>query len=163
MLLNPSLKVETIPGGRGGTAYTLSRMAELTRESFWYARRKALEIVRGAADNRDFARAVDSFIRLQMMIVDEPDELLHAPEFLLRQIESQGRTFGDCDDAAMVVASLMTGIGIPVRFKAVNPSGDGSFSHVFAEWYDAGAGWVALDPTIPHYPVYPPEVLIQEI
>lgn len=162
--MTPQVVYSEIPGGLRGTEVTLRRMADLVHGAVWQTRQKALELVQGSKDTRDFVAVVRNFVRLHVTVVDEPDEILHSPVYMLGQIERLGRAYGDCDDVAMLVAALLNGLGVPARFRAVNRTDGGSFAHVFTEWYDPGTGWVAEDPTITHYPVYPPDdFLIQEL
>jgi transglutaminase-like putative cysteine protease len=103
----------------------------------------------------DAAQSIEAFIRRAYVFVDEPEELLIDPSAQLDYYERDGRIHGDCDDAAMLAASLLYAIGLQVRFKAVNPMPDGSFSHVFMEYYHDGLGrWIPVDPTIDGIPVY---------
>ena len=153
-----------IPCCRTGTIATLNLMAELVHTALRdpIVRQKTLELVSGSTGPADLAQSVNRFIRLYVTIVDEPDELLHRPEWMIRRIEEKGRTFGDCDDAAMLSAALLAAAGIPVRFKAVGPQPDGSMEHVFTEW-SGRSGWTAIDPTINFYPMYSSEFLVQEV
>jgi len=153
-----------IPCCRTGTLTTLALMADLVHASLLdpVVRQKSLELVSGSQNPGDLAQSIQRFIRLAVTIVDEPDEMLHRPEWIIRQINEKGYTFGDCDDVAMLSAALLAAAGIPVRFKAIGPAPDGSMEHVFTEW-SGSAGWTALDPTIDFYPVYGAEFLVQDV
>jgi transglutaminase-like putative cysteine protease len=103
----------------------------------------------------DSAGAIEAFIRRSYTFIDEPDELLIDPSAQLDYYERDGLIAGDCDDAAILVASFLYVIGLQVRFKAIEPIADGSYSHVFTEYLHTGLGrWVAVDPTIDGIPVY---------
>jgi transglutaminase-like putative cysteine protease len=130
-------------------------MAELVRESMMPARRKSLDLMGSVYATRpsDYVEAVRNFVGSSVLLVGEPDELIISPRLMLANIEDSGRIYGDCDDAAVLVAALLYGIGIPVRFKAINQAADGSYQHVFAE-YNLGGGWMALDTTALAPPVY---------
>lgn len=56
---------------------------------------------------------------------------------------------GDCDDKAVLLASLLESIGFRTRFRAVGLHGEG-YSHVLAEAYDPlERKWVALECIVP--------------
>jgi hypothetical protein len=54
---------------------------------------------------------------------------------------------GDCDDKAVLLASLLESIGHPTRFVAIGTTPE-RYSHVFVETR-IGQKWIALDPTEP--------------
>lgn len=90
---------------------------------------------------RTFSFVVDT-IRYEL----DPDdiELVRTSERTLRD----GR--GDCDDFAVLLASLLRANAIPVRFAVVRTPGHTFFNHVFLEAStDDGATWLALDGTLP--------------
>lgn len=53
---------------------------------------------------------------------------------------------GDCDDMAVLLATLLESVGKPTRFVALAFDG-GPFSHVITETH-LGSGWIPLDPTV---------------
>lgn len=53
---------------------------------------------------------------------------------------------GDCDDMAVLLASLLESVGHPTRFVALGFNGD-NFSHVLTETR-LGSKWLSLDPTV---------------
>ncbi len=132
-------------------------------------RRKSLELgtAWGSGGPRDAARNIAAYVRNNVTLVDEPDELLVDPTLMLEEIETRGVTHGDCDDAAMLVAALLRSIGLPVRFKAVQATPDGSFGHVFTEYLltdEDWSRWVPLDTTIPMIPIYGTgDYIVQEV
>lgn len=125
----------------------------------------AVDIVRSlyCSGPEDYIRAVDTFCRQWVMLIHEPDEILVTPLRMLEDIEA-GRAAGDCDDVSMLAAALLTALGIACRFKAVFPSAEGHYQHVFAE-YRLGEGlpWLPMDLTINHWPEYPPQWITVEI
>lgn len=64
---------------------------------------------------------------------------------------------GDCDDKAVLLATLLESIGHPTRFVALKFNGQRDFSHVLLETR-TGRGWLPLDTIVPK-PAgwYPPE------
>jgi hypothetical protein len=89
------------------------------------------------------ARRLHAFVRDQIRYVRDTDgvELLHDPATVL-QIGA-----GDCDDKAILLASLLGSIGHPTRFIAVAFE-PGRFSHVWLQDY-IGGRWVDLETTEP--------------
>lgn len=89
------------------------------------------------------ARRIHAFVRDDIRYVRDTDgvELLHDPVTLLQT------GAGDCDDKAILLASLLGSIGHPTRFIAVAFEPD-VYSHVWVQDYLNGA-WVDLEPTEP--------------
>jgi len=132
-------------------------MADLVRDSMPAIREKALELMQSvyASGPGDYVEGVRHFVTSSMVLVGEPDELVVSPRVMLSNILERGRTYGDCDDAAVLVAALLYAIGIRSRFKAIAQAPDGSYQHVFTE-YNFGGGWIPLDTTNLSPPVYLP-------
>jgi len=69
-------------------------------------------------------------------------ETVHGAAQVLQQ------EYGDCDDKAVLLASMLAAIGHPTRFVAVGFKPE-HYSHVFVDTR-FGAGWLSLDATEPH-------------
>lgn len=82
--------------------------------------------------------------RFQLDPVDH--ELLRFPAYQLERIREAGRVYGDCDDAALLVASLGYAAGYPARFVVVAYSPFSGYEHVWAELLGP-TGWVGFDVT----------------
>lgn len=67
-------------------------------------------------------------------------ETIHFPEQILDQ------EYGDCDDKAVLLSSLLESIGHPTRFVAVGFTGPDEYSHVFVDT-KVGPGWLTLETT----------------
>lgn len=83
-----------------------------------------------------------------MVYTPEPVEVLRTPEYMLQAIVSRGFFNGDCDDAAILVAAISKGMGIPCKLVAISEgilSDD--YVHVFVEMLYNNQ-WVIVDPTI---------------
>ncbi len=103
----------------------------------------------------DFADGVENITRDIFVLVDEPEELLIDLEVMFLEYTQRGVIHGDCDDAAMFAASLLYSVGLPIRFKAIQKAEDGSFQHVYVEYFLRYPGrWVPLDSTIQGIPIY---------
>ena len=109
----------------------------------------AVDLAAGCPPRGDackIARVFD-FTRERVRFCADPlgVELLHAPGFLLAQIELTGETFVDCDDAAVLQAALLGAVGTRSRFVVGSFLPSRAFHHVWAEGWD-GAQWVQMDP-----------------
>lgn len=103
-----------------------------------------------------FVCGMESWIRDQVRIVSEPEEILKRPALMVAEIRRWGFSYGDCDDVAMLAAALALAIGIGARFRAIQPQRDGSMGHVFAECHLGGGEWIPVDATLPHIPEFDP-------
>lgn len=143
----------SIPEGRAGTLATLRVMRHLARSS------AALPIVRETAVDlvrRSTPLAIESqvhhireFLRRHVSFVRDPRhvEALHTPHWLLSTIRTEGSVQGDCDDVALLGATLGLSVGLPARFVAL---GRDDYEHVFAALgRPDGRQWWELDVTRP--------------
>lgn len=137
----------TIPPGRGGIKATLKIMVMIVRKTRATPaiRTLAQQLVQGCVENdkRCEAATLQSFVQDNVRyIADVRDvETIQMPAQTL-QLRS-----GDCDDKALLLATLLESIGFSTRFCAVGLSG-GDYSHVLTQALIPGMGWVSLE-TIP--------------
>ena len=73
-------------------------------------------------------------------------ERIQSPDITIRQ------KAGDCDDHAILGASLLQSLGIHTGFRIVSRSGD-SFDHIYTV-YRSPEGWKSFDTTVLKYPGY---------
>jgi transglutaminase-like putative cysteine protease len=109
----------------------------------------AINLISGASIGNPelFVRALVLWIINRVKVVDEFEELLISPKIMLEEIGRQGYTAGDCDDMAMLAASMLASVGADVRFRAVYPLPDGSYRHVIVEYLFPGQpDWQSIDP-----------------
>jgi transglutaminase-like putative cysteine protease len=154
-------------GGRQATELTLRIMAQMARNAIADPRLRelALSLIGGmaASDEADYIQDVANYVRGNIRIVNEPDEMLVHPSRMISWIE-KGIAGGDCDDLALFAGAMLTALGIRARFKAVFRTDSGSFQHVFVEYKISEADpWRPMDLTIDLIPVYPPEFIVCEI
>jgi len=65
-----------------------------------------------------------------------------------------GNACGDCDDHAILLASLLVSVGIPARFVVISQSSDSDFHHIYTEAYNIQTGnWIPLDAIYKHFEV----------
>lgn len=128
-------------------------MAQLVRESLLHPepRMVALAIIegRGPRTAAAGAHAVGRWVRRKMRFINEPVEMLHRPEWQLKEIAANGFCWGDCDDASMLVAAIGSAAGLDARLTAIRPPSFGDFMHVFCELGYQG-DWSVIDPTSPY-------------
>jgi transglutaminase-like putative cysteine protease len=88
-------------------------------------------------------RAIQNFVQTNIRYIHDPPELelVQTPQYTLQH------RMGDCDDQAVLVASLLTAIGHPSRFVAVGLNG-GPLSHVLTQTL-IGTQWVGVETIIP--------------
>lgn len=145
--------VTQISRGDEGTRQTLGRMKALVNRSL------VLPVVRGTAvgimrpvvprDRVGQIEAVRGFLTERVQFLRDPVgiELLHSPDWLLREIQGRYYVTADCDDVAILGAALGKAAGLKARFVAVafyDPVAP--YSHVWTELFDGGQ-WRDLDVT----------------
>jgi len=139
-----------IPPGDDGIAATLSLMARIARAysklpQFYILAR---EIANSAGvEGKDYAgeaEALHEFVREHVVYRRDIEgvESVQTPD---RTLELAS---GDCDDQAVLVATLARALGFPARFVAAGFNGS-DLEHVWAE-LKIGESWYALDTTEPN-------------
>jgi len=105
------------------------------------------------------ALAIREFLGEYVSFVPDPvgHELLRSPGYLLERIRDVGYASGDCDDVAILGASLGMAVGLPARFVLLGFARDLPFTHIYTELWTS-EGWAELDTTAPD-PV-PPGVYV---
>jgi transglutaminase-like putative cysteine protease len=145
-----------IPGGDAGTHATLSHMARLVDLGAVTptVRRVAASLALGTGrDARLQARLIRDWVDTHTEFLADPlnAEALTPPEQMITLIQSDGLVQVDCDDVAMLAASLGMSIGLRARFVVV-AFGQGPqdpFAHIWTELAGATTPWVTVDPTRP--------------
>lgn len=102
----------------------------------------ALKILEQAQlDSHDFiqeAKALAQFVQQNVRYVRDPNgvEQLHDPVYLINKIKS-GNAMGDCDDQALLLASLLLSIGAQPYFTIVRyRNTSGAYNHIYTVVYD---------------------------
>lgn len=126
-------------------------MAELTREAQLdpITRATAVNLIGRSRHPIDFAARVTRWVRRRMLLIDEPVEMLHRPEWVLGEMARARRVVGDCDDAAMLAGALVTALGIPVAYVATWDPETPEDGHVIFAAADPDGQWFEFDPTSP--------------
>lgn len=143
----PTATLETLPNGLNGTRLVLRRMVEIAREAraHPHINTLALQIARyvRSYDRVGEAKAVQTWV--QRMIRYRRD--VRTVETLRHPLITLELRAGDCDDQAVLVASLLESIGHTMRFK-VYGGDENAFEHVLAQTYlpsARGDNWFALE------------------
>lgn len=127
----PASQLLSIRSGSGGVTDTLKLMAQVAKQAKVdpLVRETAARVVYTAPEKDDLAEAaalqnwVRAHIRYTGDVLDV--ETLQPPHYTLQE------GYGDCDDQATLLASLLMAVGIPAAYCAVGVDGE-PFSHVMA-------------------------------
>jgi transglutaminase-like putative cysteine protease len=139
--------------------YSLPEDAEGVRQTLYLMRALALRYMTnleirhqaaslvGGLQQKDFSGEVKSlhaFVRDHIRYLRDIDgvETVQTPDKTL----SLG--YGDCDDKALLLATMLKSIGHPARFIAIGTGAPGKFSHVFVDTL-VGRQWIPLETTEP--------------
>lgn len=141
------------------------------REREPYLREVAVRLLRGVDDHdqREQAARLLDFVKSKVKYVLDPNgsEYVRDPVLMVSEIYRHGEARGDCDDHALLLASLLGAIGMNARCVAVKipeelPEGEDYYNHVIAQAQIAGE-WLDLDPCAKQRPQQPyPDKLILE-
>lgn len=146
LMLHGPISSAPLAGGDTGIAQTIAQMRSLVDAALRDSSiiRLATDIVRNvqAFDDPAEAQAIYQWVLQNIRFTKDPvgKEKLYPPAELL-QIRA-----GDCDDIAMIMATLLMAVGYPARFitVAANPTDPRQFSHVYTEAEVAGQ-WIPMD------------------
>jgi len=136
-----------IPDGDDGIAATLDLMVSMIRE--YKADREIVLLARsltGHLSQKDFvgeAATIQEFVRDDIRYVRD----VHGVETLQTPDMTLAIGSGDCDDKAVLAASLLAAIGHPTRIVA-GAFNDGPFEHVWVETL-VGRKWLGVETTEP--------------
>lgn len=136
-----------IPSGAAGVRATLRIMRNLVRtyKTNIQIRDFAAKLVQDLPQ-KDWSgqvRRLHEFVRDGVRYLKDVNgvETVQTPLFTLEN------RYGDCDDKATLLATMLESIGHPARFVAVGFTEPGRFSHVYAETI-IGDKWIPLETTI---------------
>jgi hypothetical protein len=138
--------------GDQGVAQTINAIREIVDDAVKdpAVNVTAIEMVRGAGDqfSRDAkAQAIYAAVANRFSYVEDPVGPF-GPKETLRTARTLLQIWaGDCDDASVLIASLLGTIGIPSRLVtiAADPSAPEEFSHIYPEAEVFPGNWVAMD------------------
>jgi transglutaminase-like putative cysteine protease len=92
------------------------------------------------------AAALYAYVRTNMVYTPDPEdvETFGTASYHLQNIIERGITAGDCDDAAVLLATMAASLDLQVRFAVASFRPDLELHHVWAEIRTSG-GWNQLD------------------
>jgi transglutaminase-like putative cysteine protease len=103
----------------------------------------------GGKDRRAQSHAIGSWVRSSLRFVRDPYgvETIHTPLFMLDRIHSVGLFEADCDDYAVLSASLAKAVGLRTKFIILGFVSKGApWAHVYTI-AETPQGWVSFDHT----------------
>lgn len=141
-------------------------IAYLSELSFQYAQNPAVRTATiqilhhfGTGNNATDSnvRILTDWVKDHVVYVPDPEdaEYIIAPPVMIRNIEEAGRTYGDCDDHVLLLASMLKAVGIPTKVVGVSLNSPNRYDHVIVsarvhgQWRDIDA--CAKDWTQPVY------------
>jgi transglutaminase-like putative cysteine protease len=144
-----------IPEGAAGVRQTLYLMRALTQQykTALPLRTLAAQLVQDCTQ-KNWAcevKQLHAFVRDRIRYVRD----IHGVETVQSPDKTLELGYGDCDDKATLLATLLQTIGHPVRFVAIGTRTVGDYSHVFVETQIGPNGktglprWIALETTEP--------------
>ncbi len=138
----PTIKEGELPSGSAGNMATVDFMVKVARERAGSQKVRALAtaIVAGLRSMHylDEAKAVGEYVQAHVRYVRDPSniERLTDPDLMIDMIQ-RGTAQGDCDDMALLVASLLMSIGHEPFFRVVRYKGAwGPYNHIYVVDYE---------------------------
>jgi len=145
---NHPIRIESLGFGAIVTSNTMEKMRQIILASIrnYQVRLWAEKLIDFGPDDFSKAENIYNFIVNNCRYVQDPVglELLKTPPVSLQTIEVGGHPALDCDDATILIGSLIMSIGIPFALRAVSFNDD-EFSHIYGLVYIKDRGWVATD------------------
>jgi hypothetical protein len=124
--------------GKPGVLETLYRMRRLVRQaSINPIIRKQAFLATKQCPKKDYkckCYSILAWARSHILFVPDPlhHELLQDPRLIAKAIETKRAVYGDCDDFAMYIASLLRAIGLKPNFVVAGDK-DIGYYHVYVE------------------------------
>lgn len=157
--LDNDLKVTTqfFPDGMRGNLATVDFMKKVAREQAGHplVRQLAIKIINESGtkshNHTDEALAIGRWVQQNVAYMKDPDgiELLQDPVYIIKKAQT-AEARGDCDDMALLIATLLISTGIKPCFKVVRwKNTTGNFNHIYVAVHEANyrepKKWTILD------------------
>lgn len=145
----PDQELKKVGNGINGNIDTIEAMKKLAREFSRHdlVKRLATNIIHynniPSHHYLDEARAIGEFVKKHIRYVKDPvgTESLQAPDMMIRMMKDVGYSMGDCDDMALLTASLLMSVGIKSKFRAVRYKDEvQGFNHIYVVVYENNIG-----------------------
>jgi transglutaminase-like putative cysteine protease len=131
-------------------------VAYLSEMAFQYAQNPAVRTAvvqilhhnrMGNHDVRRQVKILTEWVKRNVVYVADPEdaEYIIAPPVMIRNIEEAGKTYGDCDDHVLLLASMLKAVGIPTKVVGVSLDDPNRYDHVIVSARIAGQ-WRDIDP-----------------
>lgn len=155
-MLRSSSQLDTLPmtdRGLDAVRDTLERMCAIVRkyrtDMNTINLASAILSNAGIRDSRKegprLIRSLQSWVRDKIIYMPDPDEV----EMLQTPPRTVDRGMGDCDDKAILLATLLSTVGLKTRMLGVGfENTDGQYSHVMTS-VKFGTGWMPLEVIVP--------------
>lgn len=142
--LTPKVKELQIPDGLAGNLKTIEFMKKTAQDLKGHP--KVRELAKQIVGERHIpsnyyiqeALAIGDFVQAKVRYLRDPNgiEYLQSPVDLIEQI-TRGEAQGDCDDMALLTATLLLSIGHEPYFRAVRYQGfTGPYNHIYVVVYE---------------------------
>jgi len=150
----------SLPNGKAGNVKTIKFMQKVARERAGHpiVREFALKIIQAAGipshHYKEEALAIGDFVKKRVRYVRDPrdSELLQDPVMLIEKLEKSGFAQGDCDDMALLIATLLLSTGHTPIYRAVRyKNTSGHFNHIYVITYER------------NYPAKPERIVLDAI
>lgn len=153
--LEPVARRYEIPESHAGIEATVRHMDRIaTRSATSPAVLEAAADIVGSSSGAEAAGRIREYLATRMVFEFDPPgvELIRTPELLLNHIGCNGIASGDCDDVAVLGASLGLAAGLQPSYVLLAFHDAAPFEHVYTE-LETDTGPVELDTTRPaHLP-----------
>jgi len=142
----PDAKNTSVGDGEVGNVDTIKIMTKMAREGSRHplVRRLATNILNHdkipSHSYREEARAIGQFVQKNVRYVKDIAgvETIHSPDMMIRQMADVGYFAADCDDMALLIASMLLSIGMVPRFRAVRfRTTSGGYNHIYVVVYES--------------------------
>lgn len=156
------------PNGKSGNIYTLEKMREIARRESGHplvrelAKNIVLHYKIPSMNYYDEAMAIGDYVKRKVRYIRDANgiEQIHSPVTMIKQIQ-EGRAQGDCDDMALLIATLLLSIGHSPKFRTVRYKSQNKrdpYNHVYVVTYEKNPihkkpKRLSLDAIIKHKPI----------
>lgn len=145
----PQVSQYKLHDGLSGNIETIQIMKRVARERSGhpFIRALALKILENdrveSQNHVDEALALGDFVKRNVIYRRDPDEIeqVQDPIKIATDINENGRAYGDCDDMALFLATLLLSVGARPLFRAIRYDNNAEYyNHIYVVVYDCNYG-----------------------